>query len=129
MSLISFWRQLIIHGIKTIIAWCCLVPLWNCIWVKFLWLQDVLHYIFWFFYRDGRIKVIGGDNIEALLVSPQQLPYKYLEVFFTIKLLSASKITNLLLKFFYVSIPLHFLFILCTTHSFIGAPLYSLLIK
>nr|GMC93790.1 Syntaxin-binding protein 5-like [Ipomoea batatas] len=28
---------------------------------------------------DGRIKVIGGDNIEALLVSPQQLPYKYLE--------------------------------------------------
>ncbi|CAH9089007.1 unnamed protein product [Cuscuta epithymum] len=28
---------------------------------------------------DGRIKVIGGDNIEALLVSPRQLPYKYLE--------------------------------------------------
>ncbi|KAL6953517.1 hypothetical protein U1Q18_046637 [Sarracenia purpurea var. burkii] len=29
---------------------------------------------------DGRIKVIGGDNIEALLISPKQLPYKYLEV-------------------------------------------------
>ncbi|KAK8466459.1 hypothetical protein PHAVU_008G098000 [Phaseolus vulgaris] len=29
--------------------------------------------------RDGRLKVIGGDNIEGLLVSPKQLPYKYLE--------------------------------------------------
>ncbi|XP_028062208.1 uncharacterized protein LOC114265582 [Camellia sinensis] len=29
---------------------------------------------------DGRIKVIGGDNIEALLISPKHLPYKYLEV-------------------------------------------------
>ncbi|KAK8617271.1 hypothetical protein V6N13_080189 [Hibiscus sabdariffa] len=28
---------------------------------------------------DGRIKVIGGDGIEGLLVSPKQLPYKYLE--------------------------------------------------
>ncbi|KAF8397271.1 hypothetical protein HHK36_016182 [Tetracentron sinense] len=28
---------------------------------------------------DGRIKVIGGDNIEGLLVSPKQLPYKSLE--------------------------------------------------
>ncbi|KAF5736569.1 hypothetical protein HS088_TW14G00714 [Tripterygium wilfordii] len=28
---------------------------------------------------DGRIKVIGGDNIEALLVSPKQLPFKNLE--------------------------------------------------
>ncbi|KAA8517780.1 hypothetical protein F0562_015257 [Nyssa sinensis] len=28
---------------------------------------------------DGRIKVIGGDNIEGLLISPTQLPYKYLE--------------------------------------------------
>jgi syntaxin-binding protein 5 len=28
---------------------------------------------------DGRIKVIGGDNIEGLLFSPAQLPYKYLE--------------------------------------------------
>uniref|UniRef100_A0A5B7B8W9 V-SNARE coiled-coil homology domain-containing protein n=1 Tax=Davidia involucrata TaxID=16924 RepID=A0A5B7B8W9_DAVIN len=28
---------------------------------------------------DGRIKVIGGDNIEGLLISPMQLPYKYLE--------------------------------------------------
>ncbi|XP_052172342.1 uncharacterized protein LOC127788266 isoform X2 [Diospyros lotus] len=28
---------------------------------------------------DGRIKVIGGDNIEALLISSKQLPYKYLE--------------------------------------------------
>lgn len=30
--------------------------------------------------RDGRIKIIGGDNIEGLLVSPKQLPFKYLEV-------------------------------------------------
>lgn len=30
--------------------------------------------------RDGRIKVIGGDNIEALFTSPKQSPYKYLEV-------------------------------------------------
>ncbi|RVW32463.1 hypothetical protein CK203_081273 [Vitis vinifera] len=29
--------------------------------------------------RDGRIKVIGGDNIEGLFISPKQLPYKYLE--------------------------------------------------
>lgn len=28
---------------------------------------------------DGRIKVIGGDNIEGLLVSPKLSPYKYLE--------------------------------------------------
>lgn len=28
---------------------------------------------------DGRIKVIGGDNIEALLVSPKSLPFKNLE--------------------------------------------------
>ncbi|XP_031373357.1 uncharacterized protein LOC116188258 isoform X3 [Punica granatum] len=28
---------------------------------------------------DGRIKVVGGDNIEALLVSPKQLPFKYLQ--------------------------------------------------
>ncbi|KAK7373911.1 hypothetical protein VNO80_07331 [Phaseolus coccineus] len=28
---------------------------------------------------DGRLKVIGGDNIEGLLVSPKHLPYKYLE--------------------------------------------------
>ncbi|XP_044473048.1 uncharacterized protein LOC123201555 isoform X2 [Mangifera indica] len=28
---------------------------------------------------DGRIKLIGGDNIEGLLVSPNQFPYKYLE--------------------------------------------------
>ena len=28
---------------------------------------------------DGRLKVIGSDNIEGLLVSPKQLPYKYLE--------------------------------------------------
>ncbi|KAF8396949.1 hypothetical protein HHK36_018585 [Tetracentron sinense] len=28
---------------------------------------------------DGRIKVIGGDNIEGLLISPKQLPYKNLE--------------------------------------------------
>lgn len=30
--------------------------------------------------RDGRIKVIGGDNIEGLLISPNPLPYKYLQV-------------------------------------------------
>lgn len=30
--------------------------------------------------RDGRIKVIGGDGIEGLLISPSQLPYKNLEV-------------------------------------------------
>lgn len=28
---------------------------------------------------DGRIKVIGGDNIECLLISPKQLPFKNLE--------------------------------------------------
>ncbi|KAL8262357.1 hypothetical protein R6Q59_026406 [Mikania micrantha] len=28
---------------------------------------------------DGKIKVIGGDNIEGLLISPKQLPFKYLE--------------------------------------------------
>ncbi|KAK3229164.1 hypothetical protein Dsin_001045 [Dipteronia sinensis] len=28
---------------------------------------------------DGRIKVIGGDNIEGLFVSPKQLPFKNLE--------------------------------------------------
>ncbi|XP_058214553.1 uncharacterized protein LOC131326025 isoform X2 [Rhododendron vialii] len=28
---------------------------------------------------DGRIKVIGGDNIEGLLTSTKQLPFKYLE--------------------------------------------------
>ncbi|GJZ51611.1 synaptobrevin, WD40/YVTN repeat-like-containing domain protein [Tanacetum coccineum] len=28
---------------------------------------------------DGRIKVIGGDNIEGLLISPKQFPFKYLE--------------------------------------------------
>ena len=31
-------------------------------------------------HRDGRIKVIGGDNIEAILSSPKQLPFKNLEV-------------------------------------------------
>ncbi|KAL8257468.1 hypothetical protein R6Q59_029509 [Mikania micrantha] len=28
---------------------------------------------------DGRIKVIGGDNIECLLISPNPVPLKYLE--------------------------------------------------
>ncbi|KAB2630515.1 hypothetical protein D8674_008034 [Pyrus ussuriensis x Pyrus communis] len=28
---------------------------------------------------DGRIKVIGGDGIEGLFISPKQLPYKYIE--------------------------------------------------
>lgn len=34
----------------------------------------------WFYCRDGRIKVIGGDGIEGLLISPKQLPYKHIEV-------------------------------------------------
>ncbi|KAI5429332.1 hypothetical protein KIW84_034081 [Lathyrus oleraceus] len=29
--------------------------------------------------QDERLKVIGGDNIEGLLISSKQLPYKYLE--------------------------------------------------
>ncbi|KAJ3682833.1 hypothetical protein LUZ60_013060 [Juncus effusus] len=28
---------------------------------------------------DGRIKIIGGDNIEGLLISPKKIPYKHLE--------------------------------------------------
>lgn len=28
---------------------------------------------------DGRIKVVGGDNIEGLLMSPKPIPFKYLE--------------------------------------------------
>ncbi|KAJ0979358.1 hypothetical protein J5N97_014832 [Dioscorea zingiberensis] len=28
---------------------------------------------------DGRIKIIGGDNIEGLLISPKKLPFKSLE--------------------------------------------------
>lgn len=28
---------------------------------------------------DGRIKVIGGHNIEALFISPKEIPYKNLE--------------------------------------------------
>lgn len=28
---------------------------------------------------DGRIKIIGGDNIEGLLISPKKLPYKNIE--------------------------------------------------
>lgn len=36
---------------------------------------------FWMYScRDGRIKIIGGDNIEGLLISPKKLPYKHLEV-------------------------------------------------
>lgn len=30
--------------------------------------------------RDGRLKVIGGDNIEGFLVSPKRVPCKHLEV-------------------------------------------------
>ncbi|KAL0359167.1 UNVERIFIED_CONTAM: hypothetical protein Sangu_0766100 [Sesamum angustifolium] len=30
---------------------------------------------------DGRIKVVGGDNIEGLLISPKALPFKNLEGF------------------------------------------------
>lgn len=29
---------------------------------------------------DGRIKVVGGNNIEGLLLSPKQLPFKNLKV-------------------------------------------------
>ncbi|KAL5975023.1 hypothetical protein ACLOJK_031699 [Asimina triloba] len=32
-----------------------------------------------FLIKDGRIKVIGGDNIEGLLISPKKLPFKNLE--------------------------------------------------
>ncbi|KAI9115963.1 hypothetical protein K1719_012893 [Acacia pycnantha] len=28
---------------------------------------------------DGRLKVIGGDNIEGIFISPKQVPYKHLE--------------------------------------------------
>lgn len=42
--------------------------------------ECLIAYIRLFNGRDGRLKVIGGDNIEGLLVSPKQLPYKYLEV-------------------------------------------------
>ncbi|XP_052162522.1 uncharacterized protein LOC127779694 [Oryza glaberrima] len=28
---------------------------------------------------DGRIKIFGGDNIEGLLISPNSLPYKFLQ--------------------------------------------------
>lgn len=42
--------------------------------------------------RDGRIKVIGGGGIEGLLISPKQLPYKYIEVcIYTINYESSSK--------------------------------------
>lgn len=30
--------------------------------------------------RDGKIKVVGGHNIEGLLISPKALPFKHLEV-------------------------------------------------
>ncbi|XP_052203729.1 histidine--tRNA ligase, cytoplasmic-like isoform X2 [Diospyros lotus] len=35
---------------------------------------------------DGRIKVVGGNNIEGFLLSPKQLPFKNLEVNGTIRL-------------------------------------------
>lgn len=40
----------------------------------------VNHFFYWMGCRDGRIKVVGGDNIEALLISPAALPFKNLEV-------------------------------------------------
>lgn len=40
----------------------------------------VVSLLLWFYCRDGRIKVIGGDGIEGLLISPKQMPYKNLEV-------------------------------------------------
>ncbi|KAK6118274.1 hypothetical protein DH2020_048060 [Rehmannia glutinosa] len=46
------------------------VEVWSS-WVRLLYLVQVV----W----DGRIKIIGGDNIEGLLVSPKLLPFKYLE--------------------------------------------------
>ncbi|KAH9767142.1 V-SNARE coiled-coil domain-containing protein [Citrus sinensis] len=42
--------------------------------------------------QDGRIKVIGGDNIEGLLVSPKQLAFKHLELWD----LEARRITSTL---------------------------------
>jgi len=49
-----------------------------------LLMQDLItlsNSTFWMYScRDGRIKIIGGDNIEGLLISPKKLPYKNLEV-------------------------------------------------
>ena len=45
------------------------------------WIEHLINFIVSFAHcRDGRIKVIGGDNLEGLLVSPKQLPFKNLEV-------------------------------------------------
>ncbi|PIN06027.1 Tomosyn [Handroanthus impetiginosus] len=41
---------------------------------------------------DGRIKVVGGDNIEGLLLSPKALPFKNLEVWDLEKRCIASNI-------------------------------------
>lgn len=46
----------------------------------FILLNAILIFFSLILCRDGRIKVIGGDNIEGLLTSAKQLPFKYLEV-------------------------------------------------
>ncbi|KAH9702543.1 V-SNARE coiled-coil domain-containing protein [Citrus sinensis] len=50
--------------------------------------------------QDGRIKVIGGDNIEGLLVSPKQLAFKHLEFLqnqgFLVSISSGNEIQKLL---------------------------------
>lgn len=50
----------------------------TCCWVIWISLNNKTVWIC--FCRDGRIKIIGGDNIEGLLISPNKLPYKILEV-------------------------------------------------
>ena len=51
----------------------------------------VLLFIYYFVGRDGRIKVIGGDGIEGLLISPKQLPFKYIEVYMKHELLKTLR--------------------------------------
>ena len=41
---------------------------------------DYLLHFCWLDCSDGRIKVFGGDGIEAIFTSPKQLPYKNIEV-------------------------------------------------
>lgn len=64
----------------------CQYLLLMLIWIRNLltnWVGKTLRHGCWIFSfrcRDGRIKVIGGDHIEAVLTSPKQLPFKNLEV-------------------------------------------------
>ena len=46
--------------------------------------SKVLRGIYEFCFRDGRIKIIGGDNIEGLFIFPNKLPFKFLEVYNTL---------------------------------------------